>query len=62
MNFFVVKDVNGARQRLEKLMQEESRNVEALTLGRVDGLEKKLVKGEKTRSVCSRISIEDPSL
>jgi len=62
MNFFVVKDVNGARQRLDKLMQEESRNVEALTLGRVDGLEKKLVKGEQTHSVCHRISIEYPSL
>jgi hypothetical protein len=46
MNFFVVKDINGARQRLNKLMQEESRNVEALTLGGVYGLERKLVKGE----------------
>jgi hypothetical protein len=62
MNFFVVKDVNGARQRLNKLMQEESRNVEALTLGGVYGLERKLVKGEQTHSVFNRISIEHPSL
>jgi hypothetical protein len=47
-NFFAVKDIEEARKRLDKRMQEESRYIDALTLGRVDGLEKKLTEGEQT--------------
>ena len=36
-NFFGVKDINKARQRLERLLQEEGRAVEAQTLMAVKG-------------------------
>ena len=42
-NFFGVKDINAARQKLERLLQEEDRAVGAQTL--------KLVDGERTRVV-----------
>jgi len=46
-NFFAVKDIKVARQRLERLMQEESRNTAAQVHERVDGLEKKRIDGEQ---------------
>jgi len=36
-NFFGVKDIDKARQRLDRLLQEESRAVEAQTLRAVEG-------------------------
>jgi hypothetical protein len=57
-NFFAVKDIKEARQRLEKRMHEENRYIDALTLGRVDGLEKKLTEGEQMHSACNLISIK----
>jgi hypothetical protein len=36
-NFFGVKDINKARQRLDRLLQEETRAVGAQTLKAVDG-------------------------
>jgi len=36
-NFFGVKEINKARQRLDRLLQEEGRAVEAQTLKAVEG-------------------------
>jgi hypothetical protein len=46
-NFFAVKDIKAARQRLERLMQEESCSTAALTHGRVVSFEKKCVDGKQ---------------
>jgi len=48
-NFFAVKDMNAARQQLERLMQKESRNIvlAARIHGRVGGLERKRMDGEQ---------------
>jgi hypothetical protein len=46
-NFFAVKDIKAARQRLERLMQKESRSTAALTHGHVDSVEKKCEEGEQ---------------
>ena len=61
-NFFTVKDIKKARQRLEKCMQEESRYINALTPGHVDNLKKEFTKGEQTQSACNSISIKYYSL
>jgi hypothetical protein len=47
--FFAVKDMKAARQQLERLMQDESRNIAlaALIHGRVGGLERKRMDGEQ---------------
>jgi len=50
-NFFGVKDINAARQRLNHVMKEGSQTVAALTPGLVDGVAKdvmKFVDGEQT--------------
>ena len=49
-DFFAVKDITKARQRLDRLIQEEIVVNTAQILGRVDGLEKKLMDGELTQS------------
>ena len=56
-NFFAVKDIKGAQQRLDKRIQAENRYINALTLGLVDNLHKRLTEGEQTHSACSSISI-----
>jgi len=43
-NFFGVKDVNAARQRLDRVMKEECQTVAALTPGLADGVAKDIVK------------------
>jgi len=47
-NFFAVKDIKEAQERLNKHVREESQYINALTLGRVDGLKKMLTEGEQT--------------
>jgi len=49
-NFFGVKDINEARQRLDRLIQEEVATTAAQILGGVDRLERKILGGERTRS------------
>jgi hypothetical protein len=49
-NFFAVKDIKDAQERLNKRMREESQYVNALTLGRVGGVEKMLTEGEQTHT------------
>jgi hypothetical protein len=46
-NFFAVKDIKAARQRLERLMQEESHCTAALAHGHVDIVERKWADGEQ---------------
>jgi hypothetical protein len=46
-NFFAVKDIKAARQRLERLMQEESRSTAVLAHGHVDSVERKCAEGEQ---------------
>ena len=53
-NFFGVKDINTAWQRLERLLQEEDRAVGAQTL--------KAVEGKRTRAACNSPCIEYPSI
>jgi hypothetical protein len=48
-NFFGVKDINEARQRLDRLIQEEVATTAAQILGGVDRLERKLLRGGRTR-------------
>jgi hypothetical protein len=48
-NFFAVKDIKEARQRLDQLMQEESRNTTVHILGGVDRRERMFMEGEQTR-------------
>ena len=45
-NFFAVRDIQQARQRLDKRIKDENLYFDALTLGHVDALEKKLREGE----------------
>jgi len=61
-NFFAVKDIKEARQRLDKRMQEENRYFVAFTAGGVDDLKRMLTEGEQTYSVCNSISIKYSSL
>ena len=44
-NFFAVKDIKAAQQRLDRFMPGVSRNTAAQILERVDGLERKLTDG-----------------
>jgi len=53
-NFWGVKDINAARQRLEQLLQEEDRAVGAQTL--------KAVAGKRTHAACNSPCIEYPSI
>jgi len=53
-NFFGVKDINTARQRLERLLKDEDRAVGAHTL--------KAVEGERTHAACNSRCIEHPSM
>jgi hypothetical protein len=48
-NFFGVKDIKEARQRLDRLVQEEAATTAAQILGGVDRLERKLLRGGRTR-------------
>lgn len=43
-NFFGVKDINAARQRLDLVMKEGSQTVAALTPGLVDGVAKDIME------------------
>ena len=52
-NFFGVKDINKARQRLDRLLQEEIRAVGAQTLKAVDG--------ERTPSTCNSPCVDHVS-
>jgi hypothetical protein len=45
-NFFGVKDIKAARQRLDRLMQEEARTSLAQTLGLVNGFVRMFMDGE----------------
>jgi hypothetical protein len=45
-NFFGVKDIKAARQRLDRLMQEEARTTLAQTLSLVDGFVRMFMDGE----------------
>jgi hypothetical protein len=47
-NFFGVKDINEARQRVDRLIQEEVATTAAQILGGVDRVERKLLGGERT--------------
>ena len=49
-NFFGVKDIKEARQRLDRLTQEEVATTTGQILG-VDRLERKFLGGERTHSV-----------
>jgi hypothetical protein len=49
-NFFGVKDIKEARQRLDRLVQEEVATTAAQILGGVDRIERKLLGGKRTRS------------
>jgi hypothetical protein len=53
-NFFGVKDINAAGQRLKRLLQEEGLAVGAQTL--------KIVEGKPTHAVCYSPCIEYPSI
>jgi hypothetical protein len=43
-NFFGIKDVNAARQRLGRVMKEESQAIAALAPGLIDGVAKDIIK------------------
>ena len=49
-NYFGVKDINEARQRLGRLIQEEVATTTAQILGGVDRLERRFLGGERTHS------------
>ena len=53
-NFFGNKDINEARQRLDRLIQEEVATTIAQILGGVDRLERKILGGERTHSAWTR--------
>jgi len=60
-NFFGVKDIKEARQRLDRLLQEEVATTTAQILGGVDRLERKFLGGERTHST-SNPPLKDPLL
>jgi hypothetical protein len=49
-NFFGVKDIKEARQRLDRLIQEEVATTTAQILGGVDRIERRILGGERTHS------------
>jgi hypothetical protein len=57
-NFFAVKDIQGARQRLDRLIQEEIATTASQILGRIDGLERKITDGKRTYVARNLPSIE----
>jgi hypothetical protein len=61
-NVLGVKDIKEAKQRLDQLMQEESRNNTAQILGRVDHLDRKFMEGERMHSACNLLYIESTFL
>jgi hypothetical protein len=62
MDFFAAKDINNARQRLDRLILGEVAAYTAEILGRVDGLERKLMDGEPTHSAPNTPPIKYTSL
>ena len=49
-NFFAAKDITEARQRLDKLRQEDILYLDNFTFGPIDSLEKNITKGERMHS------------
>jgi hypothetical protein len=49
-NLFGVKDIKEARQRLDRLVQEEVATTTAQILGGVDRIERRFLGGERTHS------------
>jgi hypothetical protein len=57
-DFFAVKDITNAWQRLDRLILEPVVANTTLILGHVDGLERRLVDGEPTHSAFNPPSLE----
>ena len=62
VNFFAVKDIKEAKQRLDKRTKEEQLYLGAFSAGGIDDIKKMLREGEQTYSICNSISIKYSSL